>query len=141
MSLVTVEAHRLWHIGTLLCVLYYGPCCFDKYIYIYPGVYLLSILIENCVTHDWYYFSQIIKRGDLNYYIFPTWYIKPNLYNLVLALSDLEIVAQSISFIFAGYETTSNTLSYIMYTLATHPDVQKKLQQEIDAILPNKVSR
>ncbi|XP_021017756.1 cytochrome P450 3A13-like [Mus caroli] len=54
------------------------------------------------------------------------------------ALSDLEIVAQSISFIFAGYETTSNTLSYIMYTLATHPDAQKKLQQEIDAILPNK---
>ncbi|GAB1290352.1 Cytochrome P450 3A13 [Apodemus speciosus] len=55
------------------------------------------------------------------------------------ALSDLEIVAQSITFVFAGYETTSNALSFIMYTLATHPDVQKKLQHEIDAILPNKV--
>ncbi|XP_052023780.1 cytochrome P450 3A13-like isoform X1 [Apodemus sylvaticus] len=54
------------------------------------------------------------------------------------ALSDLEILAQSIIFVFAGYETTSNTLSFIMYTLATHPDVQKKLQHEIDAILPNK---
>ncbi|XP_029390614.1 cytochrome P450 3A14-like, partial [Mus pahari] len=54
------------------------------------------------------------------------------------ALSDLEIVAQSITFILAGYETTSNALSFIMYILATHPDVQKKLQQEIDAILPNK---
>ncbi|XP_028633854.1 cytochrome P450 3A13-like isoform X2 [Grammomys surdaster] len=53
------------------------------------------------------------------------------------ALSDLEIVAQSISFIMAGYEGTSNVLSYIMYTLATHPDVQKKLQYEIDAVLPN----
>ncbi|KAM6156413.1 cytochrome P450 3A4-like [Erethizon dorsatum] len=54
------------------------------------------------------------------------------------ALSDVEIAAQSISFIFAGYETTSSTLSFIMYALATHPDVQKKLQQEIDAALPNK---
>ncbi|XP_012368805.1 cytochrome P450 3A5-like [Octodon degus] len=54
------------------------------------------------------------------------------------ALSDVEITVQSISFIFAGYETTSSTLSFIMYELATHPDIQKKLQQEIDAALPNK---
>ncbi|XP_005413825.1 PREDICTED: cytochrome P450 3A9-like isoform X4 [Chinchilla lanigera] len=53
-------------------------------------------------------------------------------------LSDGEIAAQSIAFIFAGYETTSSALSFIMYELATHPDVQKKLQQEIDAALPNK---
>ncbi|XP_008589156.1 PREDICTED: cytochrome P450 3A21-like [Galeopterus variegatus] len=53
-------------------------------------------------------------------------------------LSDLELVAQSIIFILAGYETTSSTLSFIMYLLATHPDVQQKLQEEIDATLPNK---
>uniref|UniRef100_A0A8C0K682 Cytochrome P450 3A n=1 Tax=Canis lupus dingo TaxID=286419 RepID=A0A8C0K682_CANLU len=38
------------------------------------------------------------------------------------ALSDLELVAQSIIFIFAGYETTSTSLSFLMYELATHPD-------------------
>uniref|UniRef100_A0A2K6RC60 Cytochrome P450 3A7-like n=1 Tax=Rhinopithecus roxellana TaxID=61622 RepID=A0A2K6RC60_RHIRO len=54
------------------------------------------------------------------------------------ALSDLELVAQSIIFIFAGYETTSSVLSFVMYELATHPDVQQKLQEEIDAVLPNK---
>nr|XP_044998606.1 cytochrome P450 3A9-like isoform X3 [Jaculus jaculus] len=54
------------------------------------------------------------------------------------ALSDLEIVAQSVIFIFAGYETTSSALSFVLYLLATHPDVQKKLQDEIDAALPNK---
>ncbi|XP_047388809.1 cytochrome P450 3A9-like [Sciurus carolinensis] len=53
-------------------------------------------------------------------------------------LSDLELVAQSVIFIFAGYDTTSSTLSFIIHTLATHPEVQKKLQQEIDAALPNK---
>ncbi|KAB1263435.1 Cytochrome P450 3A12 [Camelus dromedarius] len=57
---------------------------------------------------------------------------------LLLALTDLEIVAQGIIFIFAGYETTSNSLSFIMYELATHPDVQQKLQKEIDATFPNK---
>ncbi|XP_051017137.1 cytochrome P450 3A9-like isoform X4 [Acomys russatus] len=53
-------------------------------------------------------------------------------------LSDLEIAAQSIFFIFAGYETTSSALSFAMYLLATHPDVQKKLQDKIDDALPNK---
>uniref|UniRef100_A0A3Q2HUL6 Cytochrome P450 3A n=1 Tax=Equus caballus TaxID=9796 RepID=A0A3Q2HUL6_HORSE len=55
------------------------------------------------------------------------------------ALSDLELVAQSIVFIFAGYETTSTSLSFLMYLLATHPDVQQKLQKEIDVTFPNKV--
>ncbi|KAM5329864.1 cytochrome P450 3A12 [Glossophaga mutica] len=54
------------------------------------------------------------------------------------ALSDLELIAQSIIFIFAGYETTSTSLSFLMYLLATHPDVQQKLQKEIDATFPNK---
>ncbi|KAM4820705.1 cytochrome P450 3A6-like isoform 2-T2 [Thomomys bottae] len=54
------------------------------------------------------------------------------------ALTDLELAAQSIIFIFAGYETTSITLSFIMYLLALHPDVQKKLQEEVDRTFPNK---
>ncbi|XP_034507378.1 cytochrome P450 3A12-like, partial [Ailuropoda melanoleuca] len=54
------------------------------------------------------------------------------------ALSDLELVAQSMTFLFAGYETTSTSLSFFAYELATHPDVQQKLQEEIDATFPNK---
>uniref|UniRef100_A0A5F9CI33 Cytochrome P450 3A n=1 Tax=Oryctolagus cuniculus TaxID=9986 RepID=A0A5F9CI33_RABIT len=54
------------------------------------------------------------------------------------ALDDIEVVAQSIIILFAGYETTSSTLSFIMHLLATHPDVQQKLQEEIDTVLPNK---
>uniref|UniRef100_A0A2R8ZNI7 Cytochrome P450 3A n=1 Tax=Pan paniscus TaxID=9597 RepID=A0A2R8ZNI7_PANPA len=57
---------------------------------------------------------------------------------LLISLSDLELVAQSIIIIFAAYDTTSTTLPFIMYELATHPDVQQKLQEEIDAVLPNK---
>ncbi|XP_067406930.1 cytochrome P450 3A24-like isoform X2 [Emydura macquarii macquarii] len=54
------------------------------------------------------------------------------------ALSDKEIVAQAFVFILAGYETTSSTLNYLSYNLATHPDVQQRLQEEIDTALPNK---
>ncbi|XP_040859075.1 cytochrome P450 3A6-like isoform X2 [Ochotona curzoniae] len=54
------------------------------------------------------------------------------------ALTDTELVAQSIVFLSAGYETTSNALSFIMYLLATHSDVQQKLQQEVDSAFSNK---
>ncbi|XP_074137306.1 cytochrome P450 3A4-like [Sminthopsis crassicaudata] len=53
-------------------------------------------------------------------------------------LSDEEILAQSIIFLFAGYETTSSVLSFLFYHLATNTEIQKKLQKEIDEVLPNK---
>ncbi|XP_078521134.1 cytochrome P450 3A24-like [Lissotriton helveticus] len=54
------------------------------------------------------------------------------------ALTDSEIMAQAVIFILAGYESTSTILSFLAYSLATHPDIQRKLQQEIDTLLPNK---
>ena len=46
-------------------------------------------------------------------------------------LTDEEMVGQCVIFLFAGYGTSSNTLAFITYYLATHQDVQKKLRQEI----------
>nr|XP_014342333.1 PREDICTED: cytochrome P450 3A27-like [Latimeria chalumnae] len=54
------------------------------------------------------------------------------------ALTDSEVLAQSVVFVFAGYETTSSSLSFLAYNLATHLDVQKQLQEEIDEVFPNK---
>ncbi|XP_078237396.1 cytochrome P450 3A21 isoform X3 [Pogona vitticeps] len=58
--------------------------------------------------------------------------------NKYKGLSDEEILAQATIFVFAGYEPTSNALSFLAYNLATHPDVQQKVQDEIDSVLPNK---
>ena len=49
----------------------------------------------------------------------------------VSKLSDEEIVSQSVLFLLAGYETSSNTLSFTLYHLALNPDVQDMLRKEI----------
>ena len=49
-------------------------------------------------------------------------------------LTDMEVIAQSFVFLIAGYETSSNTLGLTSHHIATHPEVQEKLQQEIDSV-------
>ncbi|XP_054712574.1 cytochrome P450 3A19-like [Uloborus diversus] len=50
-------------------------------------------------------------------------------------LSSVELVAQSILFLLAGYDTTASTLSFASYLLAINPDVQDKLFSEISDTL------
>ena len=47
-------------------------------------------------------------------------------------LSDEEIVAEVVTFILAGYDTTSNALSYTAYLLALNPTIQDRLIREIN---------
>ena len=47
-------------------------------------------------------------------------------------LTDEQIVNYSVGFLLAGYETTANTLAYTSYLLALNPEIQEKLQREID---------
>jgi len=46
-------------------------------------------------------------------------------------LEDDEIFATAITFLLAGYETSSNALAYTLYLLALNQDVQDKLYEEI----------
>src|SRR6218665_219825 len=58
---------------------------------------------------------------------------------MCLGLSHEEIIAQSILFFLAGYDTTANTLALFAYELATHPEIQDKLIQEIDEVMKDEV--
>ncbi|CAI9741156.1 cytochrome P450 3A14 [Octopus vulgaris] len=53
-------------------------------------------------------------------------------------LTDEEIIAQSIIFFMAGYETTATTLSFMAHLLALHQDIQDKVYQEIQSVIGKK---
>ncbi|XP_067009335.2 probable cytochrome P450 6a14 [Anabrus simplex] len=48
-------------------------------------------------------------------------------------LSDNLLAAQVFLFFLAGFETSSTTMSFCLHELAVNPDIQTKLQEEIDS--------
>lgn len=54
-------------------------------------------------------------------------------------LTTMEIVGQCTVFLIAGFDTTALSLSYSTFLLATHPEIQRKLQEEVDRECPNPV--
>nr|QST15052.1 CYP361A1 protein [Diaphanosoma celebensis] len=52
-------------------------------------------------------------------------------------LSDDEIIANAWVFLLGGFETTANALTYCSYLLATHPDIQDRVYQELDDTFQN----
>lgn len=47
-------------------------------------------------------------------------------------MSDQQLLDESLTFLFAGHDTTSNLLSWTFYFLGKHPTVFRKLRQEVD---------
>ena len=50
-----------------------------------------------------------------------------------------EIIAQSILFLGAGYDTTATTITFLLYNLALHPEIQEKIHAEIENVTGNEV--
>ncbi|WP_308258395.1 cytochrome P450 [Saccharothrix obliqua] len=55
-------------------------------------------------------------------------------------LSDEEIVNQVMTFHLAGSETTATTLTWALHLVATHPDVERRLHAEVDAVLAGRTA-
>ena len=62
----------------------------------------------------------------------------PSSKKCISKLTDGQIVAESVGLMMAGYDTTANALAYTSYLLALHPEIQEKLQSEIDNYLSDK---
>lgn len=50
-------------------------------------------------------------------------------------LTDSQVRDQAITIFLAGYETTALALAWTWYLLAQHPEVEARLQDELDAVL------
>ncbi|XP_056019949.1 cytochrome P450 3A6-like isoform X2 [Ostrea edulis] len=50
-------------------------------------------------------------------------------------LTEDEVTGNAILFLLAGYDTTASTMTFMSYCLATNPEIQKKLIDEIDSVL------
>lgn len=48
-------------------------------------------------------------------------------------MTDQQLRDELLSLFFAGHETTANTLAWMFYLLASHPEVVRRLQAEIEA--------
>ncbi|XP_033735423.1 leukotriene-B4 omega-hydroxylase 3-like [Pecten maximus] len=55
-------------------------------------------------------------------------------------LTREEIRNEVDTFLFEGHDTTASAISWILYSLATHPEHQAKVQEEIDHVLEGRES-
>lgn len=52
------------------------------------------------------------------------------------ALTDTEVRDQAMTLLFAGHDTTTSTVSFLLYELARHPAVLARILAEQDRVLP-----
>jgi cytochrome P450 len=54
-------------------------------------------------------------------------------------LSDTDIAAQSLTLVSAGFETTANTLNWMWWLLAEHPEALQRVQFELETVLAGRI--
>ena len=50
-----------------------------------------------------------------------------------------EVIAQGMLFLPTGFDTTAATITFILYNLALHPEIQEKIHEEIVNVTRNEV--
>jgi cytochrome P450 len=53
-------------------------------------------------------------------------------------LTDTQVRDETMTLFLAGHETTANALTWTWHLLSQHPDVERRLHQEIDAVLDDR---
>ena len=106
----------------------------------YPHLHILLILTSSpfpCPTNSIHSGSIIHINSCVHYSCFS----QPTYLSLLLSCvletewDDDDLAAQVVLFFLAGFDTASTLLCFAAHLLATHPDVQSRLQEEIDMTL------
>ncbi len=50
-------------------------------------------------------------------------------------MTDEQVRDEALTLFLAGHETTANALTWTWYLLSQHPEVERRLHEEIDAVL------
>ncbi len=54
-------------------------------------------------------------------------------------MDDVQIRDELMTFMIAGHDTTSNLLAWALYLLSKHPDIRRRLEEEVDAVVAGEV--
>jgi cytochrome P450 len=52
-------------------------------------------------------------------------------------MTERQLLDECVTLFAAGHETTASALTFTLWLLARHPDVMRRLQAEVDAVLPD----
>ncbi|KAL9641998.1 hypothetical protein ABK040_004054 [Willaertia magna] len=106
--------------------------------------YSLALKLFNCyhATNDVsHYIDELIEKRKLEKIKDKTDILSLMVYSNELVedkLTNEEIKSDALIFILAGHETTTTTLQWLMFELCRHPEIQEKMREEINKVLPNK---
>lgn len=84
---------------------------------------------KNIVRHDMIQLLMEAKKGNLKQ-------DKDN-NDLTPQFSNIELAAQALIFLFAGFDSVATVMSFLAYELAVNSDVQTKLRKEINETFDN----
>ncbi|CAH0549076.1 unnamed protein product [Brassicogethes aeneus] len=114
-------------LGANLCLAIYHPNLARKL-----GVYLIDKDVAKffaTVARDNVHYreSNNIRRPDL----FQSLIDLKNLENAEESIGIDEVAAQTLSFFFAGFETSSSTIMFCLYELARNQEIQEKVREDV----------
>ncbi|KAH0547061.1 hypothetical protein KQX54_016896 [Cotesia glomerata] len=77
--------------------------------------------------------AQGITRPDMIQLMMETRGNKPGFKTPELSIENM--TSQAFIFFFGGFDSTATTMCFMAHEIASNPDIQKKLQEEIDQVL------
>nr|ACE75343.1 cytochrome P450 [Glyptapanteles indiensis] len=91
--------------------------------------FFYDLVRDTIATRD----AQGINRPDIIQLMMETRGHKPGSKNPELSIESM--TSQVWGFYFGGFESTATSICFMAHEIASNPDVQKKLQEEIDQVL------